>query len=157
MTLQPALEMRQRLGAEPIAVDSRELPHEWHDRSVGQPANRSAKLAGSGQARVNFVQENKATLAEGAGIGAMALRILVAVEVAFERTVVLRDQLRVVARKPVFRIPVCQGPAHDVEAFVQHRSVRQDQHGHGALWRSGQHLPGALPKAGLRAVRRACR
>jgi hypothetical protein len=35
---QPALEMRQRESAEPLPIDGCKLPHERHDRSVGQAA-----------------------------------------------------------------------------------------------------------------------
>ena len=133
MISQPILEMRQRLRTEPGLVGGSELSHEWHDSSIGHRADRSAKLTCAAKAAIQFAQELHTQSAMLERFDAITLRVLVAVEVMFEWAIVLVDQFGVIALQPAFGVLFCKGPAHDVEAFVDDLTVRQDKHGNRSL------------------------
>ena len=62
------------------------------------------------------------------GIDAVTRRVFIPVEVMLEWPVVPVDQFGVFALQPVFGIAHGKGPAHDIEAFVDNLTVRQDKH-----------------------------
>lgn len=61
-------------------------------------------------------------------VDAMTFGVFVSVEVTFEWTIVPADQRIIIAFQPTFGVPLGKGPAHDVEAFIDDLTIRQDKH-----------------------------
>ncbi|KQM66292.1 hypothetical protein ASE65_14790 [Sphingomonas sp. Leaf16] len=104
MAREPCFQPWKGLGIEPVTIDRSELPHERHDRSVGQAHLDAAKLSGSAYALFQFVQKQQAKSAMLGWIGTVTIGIFVPVEVVLEHAVVAGDQSGIVARQPVLRI-----------------------------------------------------
>ncbi|MEJ6011174.1 hypothetical protein [Novosphingobium aquae] len=96
---------------EPFPVNGCELPHEWHDRTIRHCANRSAKLACSGEADIPLLQELHTHRAMLERIDAVTLGIFIPVEVMLERTIVLGDRCRIIAWPASFRGPASRAPS----------------------------------------------
>ena len=67
------------------------------------------------------------------GIRSMPVRVFVPIEVVLERPIAEGDQIGIVALEPVLRVILGERPAHDQEAFVDDRSVVENQHGNRPL------------------------
>lgn len=97
MPRKPAMEARQRLRAEPLLINGRELPYEWHYRHVSHSRPCSAQLAKFTGTSVQLGEKLDAPLPITQGVAVVALRIFVPVEIMFELSIVTADQFGVVS------------------------------------------------------------
>ena len=125
MLLEPRSQVLQRLAHEPFAVDRGKLTHERQDRGIRQSRLASAELACRGQPAVQFTQEFYPTVTVEPWIGVITIGVLVTVQIMFERSIIARDQVDIVALKPTMRVPLLQPPLHDPQALINHGAISE--------------------------------
>src|SRR3546814_7878440 len=99
---------------------------------------RSSEIILVGEPRIELKEHVQTGGAMHQRILAMARCIFITVEMMLEGTVIVRDQARVDSHCPPFGIVLAQRPAHDIDALVNHLTVREDEDRHSALRRGGQ-------------------
>ena len=149
--------MRPGLCRPQLFVDMRELPHKRAQRHIGQAGIQAKQIAGGGQLLIQPAKPGIGIPSRAAHlIGAVAVRILAAIERRLEELIVLPDQgehLLLVAlgrQQPTIRITRAQGMQHDLQTLLDDRgAIRQHQHRHRSLGRDRQHRLRLVPQFDL--------
>jgi hypothetical protein len=98
----PGSQARPRLCVEPYPIRLGKLPDEGHERGVGQAAPLTAKVCGIAQPRLDRHQQIGAGGAVSGGVRVVPVGVFVAIQMMFERAVILRDERFVRPIEPAF-------------------------------------------------------
>ena len=127
-------------GVKGVPVGIGELADEGRNGKIGKGRPGAKQVFANRQTAIKPVEDFFGIAAMFGRIGILvAVEIFIAVEMMFERTVILRNQGEHVFKRaafglqPFFRVIFGQCPDHDFKAFVDHGAIGQDQDGHGGL------------------------
>ena len=141
--VQPVAQFLQVVvGIEPLRFCGSPLPHKGPQGCIGERQLIAEQPPLRGDALVPAPQNRQTGDAVGVlQFSGVAIGVLETIEMVFERTIVLIDQGRGIAGFPQpAGIRLIQSPLHHGQAFIDHRSIAQHQHRHGALGGHLQHL-----------------